>query len=204
MRIVVVGASSGTGRLVVEQGLARGHELVAVSRRGTEIAGATNVRGDATDPAVLATALAGGADAVVLAIGGASGTDRNRSTVTAAVLSALPAGWPGRVVVHSSLGAGDSRPFLPKPMQIVTSLLLGKALADHTEQENLVRSSGLEWTLIRPGGLRDAPATGRVAALTEPGRFAAVIARADVAAFILDCLENPAAAGTAYALGTPA
>lgn len=201
MRIVVVGASSGTGRQVVEQAVQRGHEVVALSRRGAGVAGATDVRGDATDPAVVARAVEGGADAVVLAIGGVPGTDRNRTEVTRVVLAGLPAGV-GRVVVHSSLGVGDSGRLLPGPIRLFTSVVLRKALADHAEQEDLVRASGLPWTIVRPGGLTDKPATGRVVALEEPSPFAATISRADVAAFILDSLDRPGDAGHAYALGT--
>lgn len=204
MRIIVVGASSGTGRRVVEQGIARGHDMVAVSRRGTTFAGATNIAGDATDPVVVTEAVGAGADAVVLAIGGASDTDTNRATVTRAVLSALPAGEVGRVVVHSSLGVGDSMRFLPLPAQLFTKSVLKKAIADHAAQEELVRTSGLGWTIVRPGGLTDKPASGRMVALEEPAKFAAVIPRADVATFILDVIEKPETLGHAYALGTSA
>ena len=72
-----------------------------MSRRGVDLPGVTDVRGDATDPAVLARAFADGADAVVLAIGAAKGTDHNRAAVTKAVLDALPESVE-RVVVHSS------------------------------------------------------------------------------------------------------
>lgn len=202
MRIVVVGASAGTGRQVVEQARQRGHEVVAVSRRGTGLPGVTDVRGDATDPTVVARAVGDGADAVVLAIGGTAGTDRNRTEVTRAVLTALPDGGVGRVVAHSSLGVGDSGRFLPGPIRLFTSLVLRTALADHAAQEDLVRASGVPWTIVRPGGLTDKPATGRVVALEEPSPFAATISRADVAAFILDCLERPDTAGHAYALGS--
>ncbi len=204
MRIIVVGASSGTGRQVMEQGIARGHEMVAVSRSGTDFAGARNITGDAADTSVVADAVGPGADAVVLAIGGSNGTDTNRSTVTKAVLSALPGGAVGRIVVHSSLGVGDSMRFLPLPAQLFTRSVLKKAIADHGAQEELVRASGLGWTIVRPGGLTDKPATGRIAALEEPERFAAIIARADVAAFILDAVEDPGTLGRTYALGTPA
>jgi len=203
MHIVVVGAGSGTGRLLAEQGAHRGHHVVAVSRRGSDLPGVTDIRGDATDPGVLARAFADGADAVVLAIGGTRGTDHNRALVTKAVLAALPESV-GRVVVHSSLGVGDSTRFLPRGFGLVTSLVLGKALADHAEQEDLVRASGRPWTIVRPGGLTDKPASGRLVALEEPAPLAAVIPRADVARFILDCLEDPATIGRTYALGTRA
>jgi len=203
VRIVVVGASSGTGRQVAGQGVERGHQIVAVSRRGVDLPGATDIRGDATDPAILARAFVDGADAVVLTIGAAKGTDHNRAAVTRAVLGALPDSV-GRVVVHSSLGVGDSMRFLPKGFALVGSLVLRKALADHAEQEDLVRASGRPWTIVRPGGLTDKPATGRIVALEEPAPLTSVIPRADVAAFILDCLEDPATSGRTYALGTPA
>lgn len=204
MRIVVVGASSGTGQLVVEQGAVRGDEVVAVSRTGTDYPGVTNTRGDASEHTVIARAIGAGADAVVLTIGGARGIDGNRTNVTDAVLHAVPEGGIGRLIVHSSLGAGDSRRFLPRPMKVLTSLVLARALADHTEQERLVMSSGIPWTIVRPGGLRNTPATGNIAALEEPDRFTPSISRADVAAFILDCIHDPNTAGRAYVLGTPA
>ncbi len=202
MRIVVVGASGGTGRLVLDEGVRRGHELVAVSRRGSGHPGVRDLRIDATQPGALATAFDSPQDAVVITVGGASGTDRNRTAVTAAVLEALPSGVRPRVLVQSSLGVGDSMRFLPRLLRPVVSLSLGKALADHTEQEALVAGSGLPWTVVRPGQLTDKPAGEKAVALLEPGRFVAVIGRADVARLIVDLLEDPSAEGQSYALGT--
>ena len=202
MRIVVVGAGGGTGRLIVDEGLRRGHELVAVSRRGTGRPEVTDVQADATDPAALAEAFRVPPDAVVVAIGGAPGNPRNRTDVTRAVLTALPDGSRPRVVVQSSIGAGDSMRFLPPLMRPVVSLTLGKALADHTEQEALVTGSGLPWTVVRPGQLTDKPASDKAVALTQPGTFVPVLSRADVARLILDLLADPASEGGYYALGT--
>lgn len=204
MRIVVVGAGGGTGRLVVDEGLRRGHELVAVSRCGSGRPDVTDVLADATDPTALAEAFRVPPDAVVVAVGGASGNPRNRTTVTRAVLDALPDGARPRLVVQSSIGAGDSMRFLPPLMRPVASLGLGKALADHTEQEALVTGSGLPWTVVRPGQLTDKPAGDKAVALTEPARFVPVISRADVARLILDLLADPASEGQSYALGTAA
>lgn len=201
MRIVVVGAGGGTGRLVVEHGVRRGHSIVAVSRRGSGVTGARDVRGDATDPDVINRALADGADAMVLAIGGTSGTDTNRTDVTRTVLTRLTDLQP-RVIVQSSLGVGESARFLPAPARLLIATVLRKAIADHTSQEELVRSSGLPWTIVRPGGLTDKPATGRIVALEQRGPMGGTIPRADVAAFLLDCLDDPTTVGHAYALGT--
>ena len=199
---MVVGASSGTGKLVLDEAVRRGHDVVAVSRRGAGRDDVLDIRGDATNADILAGAFEIPADAVVVTVGAAEGTDRNRTAVTKAVLAALPAEARPRIVVQSSVGAGDSMRFLPRLMRPVVSLGLGKALADHSQQEALVTESGLPWTIVRPGQLTSKPAGDTAVALTEPGRFVPVIGRADVARIILDLLEDPEAAGRAYALGT--
>lgn len=202
MRIVVVGASGGTGRLVLDEGLRRGHDLVAVSRRGSGHPGVLDLHIDATRSGALATAFENPPDAVVVTVGGRAGTERNRTAVTAAVLEALPPGIRPRVLVQSSLGVGDSMRFLPRLLRPVVSLSLGKALADHAEQEALVAGSGLPWTVVRPGQLTDKPSSGKAVALLEPARFVAVISRAEVARLIVDLLEDRSAEGRSYALGT--
>ncbi len=203
MRIVVVGASSGTGRLVAQLALARGGEVVAVSRRGCDVAGVTQLRGDASRAEVCEAALAGGADAVVVTVGGTDDNPANRTDVTRSILARMAArSRAPRLIVQSSLGAGDSARFLPGPVRLLATTVLRAALADHTSQEELVRDSGLRWTIVRPGGLTDKPATGRVMALEEPGKLSRTIPRADVAAFILDCVDDEGAVGHAFALGT--
>lgn len=201
MRIAVIGASSGVGARVLADGVRRGHTMVGLSRRGTDLPGAESVRVDALDPVALAAALRPTPDAVVVTIGGARGSSRHRTRVTEAVLRELGPDFDGRVVVLSSLGVGDSAAFLPRGVRAVVRLALGAALADHAGQEAAVRRSGLAWTIVRPGGLTDSPASGRYRALEEPGPLQARIARADVAAFILDALARPETAGHAYALG---
>lgn len=201
MRIVVVGAGSGTGREVARQGVARGHEVVAVARRGCDVPGVTAVAVDARDAGALAPALAG-ADAVIVTVGGASGVPRNRTEVTRGVLAAMASAAVRRIVVQTSLGVGDSGVYLGAAGRLFAAVALRAALADHEEQEALVRASGLEATFVRPGGLTDAPATGRVA-LGGEGPLVPRISRADVASFLLDRAEDAASAGRSYALGTP-
>jgi kynurenine 3-monooxygenase len=92
--------------------------------------------------------------------------------------------------------------FLPRVMRPVVSLTLGKALADHADQEALVTGSGLPWTIVRPGQLTEKPAGDRAVARLEPGNFVAMIARADLARLMVDLLEDADAEGHAYALGT--
>ena len=198
MRIAVIGASSGTGRQVAEQALGRGHKVTAVSRSGCQVPGVVNVCGDATDPWLLGVAL-NGCDAVVVTVGGDSGDDRNRTKVTGAVIDAIE-NRDVRLVVQSSIGVGDSIGLMSTPERLFARTVLRGALADHTDQEDLVRRSGLRYTIVRPGGLFDGPATGHVNT-GGPG-FVSRIARADVAAFILDAIDDEASVGREVNVGS--
>jgi putative NADH-flavin reductase len=183
-----------------------GHAVTSLSRTGSTGAPGElrDLVGDATDAAVARSAVTG-ADAVVIAVGGSAGADRNRAEVTRSVIAAMKAAGVRRLVVHSSLGVGDSMKLMAAPVRMFARTVLGKALADHAEQEAAAEASGLDWTIIRPGGLTDEPATGTwVAQVTSEGRpMKSRISRADVAAYILSILDDPSSYGKALALGTP-
>ena len=94
-----------------------------------------------------------------------------------------------RLVCITGTGAGDSKGHGPWWYNwLVQPLILRGVYEDKTRQEAVVRASGLDWTLVRPGMLTNAPATGldSVRALTDlGGQCAGSISRADVAAFCL-------------------
>jgi len=205
VNITVVGGNSGTGAQVVRLAAEAGHAVTCLSRRGggTSSSQVRDVIGDATDAAVVRSAVEG-ADAVVVTVGGSAGADRNRAVVTRSVIAAMHAAGVRRLIVHSSLGVGDSMSLMPAPVRVLARTMLGKALADHAEQEAAVEASGLDWTIVRPGGLTDDPATGSyVAQATSEGRpMKNRISRADVAVHILKVLEDPTSYGQALAMGT--
>ena len=191
MKITVIGGSKGTGAQLA--GLARdaGHEVTVLSRSGTAPTGVRSVTGSATDAAAVREAVTG-ADAVVVTVGGAKGVRHQRAQVTRAVIAAMREAGVRRLVVQSSLGAGDSASQLPRPLGTITKLMLMLPLADHDEQEAAVRRSGLDWTVLRPTGLTDKPATGSWQALRvgDPGTLRSSIPRADLAACMLDALSD--------------
>lgn len=205
MRITVVGGSGGTGAQVVRIAAEAGHEVTCLSRSGAGSLpeGVREVTGDALDAEVARAAVAG-ADAVVLTVGGTKGSETHRAEVTRSVLAAMHDAGVRRLVVHSSLGVGDSMELMAGPARIFARTVLGRALADHAAQEEAVAASGLDWTVVRPGGLTDGPATGDyIAQLTAEGRpMKGRIARADVAAYIVQILDDPASYGHAYAMGS--
>ncbi|MGO4956162.1 NAD(P)H-binding protein [Luteococcus sp. Sow4_B9] len=196
LAITVVGGSQGSGRALAELALRHGHRVTVVSRSGTSLEGARIVTGDATDPQVARDAVAG-ADAVVVAVGGSKDAPRARTEVTRAVITAMQQEGVDRLVVQTSLGAGASAEQLPVPMRQIAPRMLAQPLADHDEQEDAVRGSGLRWTIVRPAGLTDGDATGRWRSLDEGGNgtLGGRISRSDVAHCLLDVVGDEATVG---------
>jgi len=195
MKIVVFGATGSIGRHVVEQALEQGHHVTAFTRdparvdRGHERLQV--VRGDLSDPAAVAGAVAG-QDAVIVALGdGRKGEIREAGT--AAVVEAMERAGVRRLVCQSTLGVGDSRGnlnFLWK--RIMFGLLLRAAYADHVRQEKRVERSGLDWTIVRPAAFTDGPRTGgyQRGFAGDDRSTTLKISRADVADFLLEQLAD--------------
>lgn len=203
MKITVIGGSQGTGAQVAIAARQQGHEVTVVSRSGRVPAGATALVGSATDPDVAREAVAG-ADAVVVTVGGARGVAHARTAVTRAVIAAMQETGTRRLLVQSSLGAGDSASQLPVPLRQLMQVLLTKPLADHNEQEAAVRESGLDWTIVRPTGLKNAPPTGSVRALEvgDDGTLGGTVPRIDLAHFMLATLADESSVGKSYGISS--
>jgi uncharacterized protein YbjT (DUF2867 family) len=194
MRVVIAGGH-GKIALLLERLLAgRGDQAVGLIRTPAQVpdveqAGAEAVACDleaasADDVA----ALLSGADAVVFAAGAGpgSGVPRKDSVDRAAsVLMADAAQRAGvrRFVQISSMGAGQ--PPRPGSDEVWAAYITAKTAA-----EDDLRSRDLDWTILRPGRLTDAPATGRIR-LAAPPVPTATISRADVAAVIAALLDEP-------------
>jgi uncharacterized protein YbjT (DUF2867 family) len=198
-KILVLGATGGTGRSVVSQALARGYDVTVLARsaeKAGDLKGAELVIGDARDEATLRRALKG-REAVVSALGTPASPFREvtlLSTATRALVNAMKAEQVSRLVCITGLGAGDSvghGGFLFD--NLIYPLLLSKVYADKNRQETIVRGSGLDWVLVRPTILNDKPKHGNVRALTDLSDFhGGSISRADVAGFVLDQVRDNA------------
>lgn len=196
-KILVLGATGGTGRLVVKQALARGFSVRVLARSAAKASGledAEVVIGDARDESVLRNALEG-RDAVVSALGTPASPFREvtlLSSATTALVGAMKAARVSRLVCITGMGAGDSAGHGGLVFdRLIFPALLRKVYADKDRQETIVRGSGLDWVLVRPAVLNDKPPTHKVRALTDLSGFhGGTIARADVAAFALDQLHT--------------
>lgn len=167
MHLAVFGANGPTGRLVVRQALAAGHDVVAVTRRPDAYPLSSPrldvVAADVTDPDGVQRVLSG-AEAVISTYG----VPYSRKAITVYsqgivnIVSAMGVHGVDRLVcVSSTTVAGEEAPgetFLWR--RVVEPLLrnrLGRTLYDDMQRmEEIVRSSSIDWTIVRPGGLFDA------------------------------------------------
>jgi putative NADH-flavin reductase len=198
VRIAVFGASGGTGRLLVERAAAAGHQVVAVVRDPAQLAAVspevTVVPVDVTDRAAAADTIRG-CDAVVslLGPGAVRGPTTVRSDATDTIMAAMRETGVRRLVVvtaagHSTDGDGPATRIVLKPL---LSALLRHSFADMRRTEQIVRGSGLDWTLVRPPRLTDGPHTGTYRTSVDRNvRGGLRLSRADLADFLLRCVES--------------
>ncbi|WP_147181442.1 MULTISPECIES: SDR family oxidoreductase [Alphaproteobacteria] len=201
--LIIAGASRGVGFILAQQESAIGRPVMALVRpssNDTQLrdAGIAIVPGDALSPddaTRLFEECRSDCD-VVSTIGGVSADGRraddegNINFINAAV----KAGIRGRFLLVTSIGCGDMAPF--RSERAIAAF--GAAVDAKTRAEDYLRVSGLSWTILRPGGLRSEPGTGRGVLSTDPALHG-FISRFDVAQLAQRILRDPATIGRAFA-----
>ena len=194
MRVVIAGGH-GKIALLLERLLAgRGDQAVGLVRNPAHVADVQQAGAEAVVcdlESAAADEVAGfltGADAVVFAAGAGPGSGAARKDSVDRAASVLMAdaarqAGVGRFVQISSMGAGQ--PPQPGSDEVWAAYITAKTAA-----EDDLRSRALDWTILRPGGLTDAPASGRVR-LAPPPVPRGTVPRADVAAVIAALLGEP-------------
>ena len=169
-KVLVVGATGGTGRATIDELVKAGHRVTAFSRHADELADTSELvtafNGDATNPADVDRAV-GGHDAVIVTLGiaenplrvrlfGAARTPLDvRSAGTRNVIAAMRKHGVRRLVVQTSFGVGETRNNLRLMDRLFFSLLLKPQIADTEVQELEVRDSDVDWVLAQPVHLTD-------------------------------------------------
>ncbi|CAM3554373.1 SDR family oxidoreductase [Deinococcus frigens] len=191
MKIAVIGAAGGLGRRVVAQAVKAGHQVAALVRRDEQadmmsLYGAKPVMGDLEGDW---QGVLDGADAVVWAAGG--GADGDYQAIDGEALrrvaDTLAERGPKRFVVVSSMG-------VDRPEQMPS--FLQQVLRVKADSDGHVQNSGLDWTIVRPGGLTDELGGGKVTVGAQVGGGS--IPRDDVASIVLACLGDPSTAGKTF------
>ena len=187
MQIALFGATVGTGRQVLEQAVAAGHNVTALLRDPAKIearSGVTLIQGDVLDQEATSRCVQE-SDAVICVLGSGVGVEPVEAQGTQRILEAMQTHGVRRLIAVTSLGVGDSREQVGAEFQRAMDTVLQPIIAAKTEQERLIRASGLDWTIVRPGGLGDGPRTGDYRSGTDPTLIAGLVSRADVAEFVL-------------------
>ncbi|MBP1778129.1 MAG: nucleoside-diphosphate sugar epimerase [candidate division NC10 bacterium] len=196
-RLLILGATGGTGQHILSQALQQGREVTVFVRSPQKLTTVHDhlriVQGDVTrDPGPLADSVRG-QDAVISALG--VGNSLKSGGLIAASMKAIVAATERegvrRLIFMSAYGVGATRIDVPLLPRILMRLLLRDLYADKAAAEEDLRRSSLDWTLVYPATLTNGPATGQWRA----GERLALsgfprVPRADVARFILAQVED--------------
>jgi putative NADH-flavin reductase len=184
VRIAVFGASGRTGRHVVQQAVARGHEVTAFVRDPSRLdapAGALVIVGDARDAAVVAEAVAG-RDAVISVLSLARPEDEPQHSDAT------------RTIVQEAVRAGVRRIVVTANNHVLTDAEVeggfAAAAREHRRNRAAVQDSGLAWTIAAAPWVVDEPPLGSYTTAIDQAAPGRKITTADLATFVLDAVER--------------
>jgi uncharacterized protein YbjT (DUF2867 family) len=205
LRILIIGATGGTGRELVRQALEQGHQVTALVRKPKKMKlehpNLRVVKGNVRDYDSIESAMRG-QSAVLCALGTKRFFFPNRvvSNGTANILRAMKSCNVPRLVCESSLGIGNTVGRLGLLYTFfVVPLILPFIFYDKVRQEKLIEESDSDWVIVRPAVLSNAPARGRYRHGRNVGNYLWTnrIARGDVADFMLKQLTDDDYIGSA-------
>jgi len=205
-KILLFGASQRTGLEVARLLVQRGDKVTAFVRPTSDLTelnklGVSFVTGDVRNATDVAAAFAAdNFDAVISTFGGARGDDPRPDFIgTCNIVDAARARGVQRILMTTVIGAGDSRGAVADNVM----KFLGPVIAEKTRAEDYLTAGGLNATILRPGGMGSAAATG-TAIKTEDHSVMGMIQRADLAALLVECLDDDATIGKIYHAIDPA
>ena len=197
VNITIIGASAGLGFETLKRGLDRNHTITTLSRSEIKIEENKLLKviiGDATIKVDLLNAIQN-ADALIVTIG----TSKNMKTTTlfsdfaklmVEIQSENKISIP--FIFVTGFGAGESKNYVSWIVKMFLKYFLKDVYADKTKMEELITSSDLNWTVVRPGRLLDKELTEqyRIENKLFKGINIGGINRADLADFLIKQAEN--------------
>lgn len=203
MNVAVLGATGGSGRWAVRLAIERGHRVRAVVRPGATHPGGESLEireADVTLRSALERVLEG-QDAVLSCLGLRRRSRWNpwsellsppdlTTRAAHATVAAMRARGVRRIVAISAAGVGESRRRCTRPVRLMTTLgNLGVAYRDLEGMESALRSSGLDWRIVRPVTLRDGAPVDRARRVDRYG-LTSTVRRGDVALWMSRLAER--------------
>ncbi len=195
MKLVIFGATGSVGRLVVDQALALGHEVIAFVRNPQALQiehdNLSRVTGDVLNPLEVSDVLKG-ADGLLVSLGSSKLTGEVRSVGTQHIVAAMHQHQVKRLICQSTLGVGESRSNLNFFWKyIMFGIILRAVFNDHIVQEKIVRASNLDWIIIHPAAFTDESESAKYkhGFSTTEKNIKLKISRKDVASFMLKQLN---------------
>lgn len=201
MKIAVFGATGIVGKAVVNEALKKGHEVTVLTRNGEKVTTRHEylhiVEGNVADKNVVRTVLKD-QEAVIQTLGiGGKGDGKPTSIVSEAnkvIMTEMEQMNVKRLIAISVIGAGDSLTFLPWIYRKLVLPLFMKwfqaVIDDKNRMELMIKSSGLDWTIVRCTTVKERPATGKVNATLDGKGLKFSISAADMAVFIVNQLTD--------------
>lgn len=211
MKVIVFGATGNTGRALLEQGTAAGHEMTAFTRKplaprrprasstsvgapalsGSAAPEPRVILGDVLDLAAVAAAVKGH-DAVMSCLGTRPWRHVDIcSGGVATIIPAMQSEGMKRIVAMSSLGVGEKNEHRGGVViRLGGWLLLRKAFRDKLAMERSLAQTALDWVVVRPGFLTDGKPKAKWRVADDGSLSGGTISRADTAAFMLQQLTS--------------
>jgi uncharacterized protein YbjT (DUF2867 family) len=200
MKILILGATGRTGELFARLATAKDHQVTAVIRNKKDaiLPKVNYIEGLQTDQQLLNKVLQG-MDAVVVSLNINRTSDNPFAKVVSpltlisdsvkALVPAMEKNNIKRIITVSASGVGDSWNHIFLGVRwLIRYSNIWKAYEDHDRQEQILRQSALDWTIVRPVMLNDKDSDEYKAVLGKP--TGGNISRKGVAKFILDSLES--------------
>jgi uncharacterized protein YbjT (DUF2867 family) len=205
MKILILGATGRTGRLVVEDALKQGYDLSVLVRDKNKVSFSSKsikvYQGTPTNRADLAAAMQG-CEVIISALGIARASDAPWSKLITAknfisesiknVIVEADQQNLKRLITVSAWGVGESKKEIPFWLRwLINYTNLGPVFAEHEAEEKLLANSNLNWTAVRPVALNDSGKKKTLkVSLNNLPKPSLQISRQSVAKFIVDILKT--------------
>jgi putative NADH-flavin reductase len=200
MKLTIFGASGGTGKLLVEQALARGHDVTAFVRNSSKL-GLNHPRlkieiGQLSDKAIVDNAISG-SDAVLSTLGPRMSGGPKNSPITSGIqniIAAMKVHNVRRLVISwgpSIPSPNDKLSLFFRVLFALIKVMASSALKESAGVDEALRSSDRDWTVVRVFAPNNGPKKGKVRlGYLGRGEVGMGISRADIAEFMLNQIED--------------